>query len=41
MKKRSRNIKFPLAKIKKIIQKNEEIGKIDGAIPFIICKALL
>jgi len=37
MKKR-KNFRFPLAKVKKIIQKNEEIGKIDRSIPFIVCK---
>ena len=37
-KKRTKFFKFPLAKVKKIIQKNEEIGKIDRTIPFIICK---
>jgi hypothetical protein len=38
MKKRNKNFRFPLAKVRKIIQRNEEIGKIDSSIPFIICK---
>jgi hypothetical protein len=28
------NTRFPLARIKKIIQKNEEIGKIAHSVPF-------
>ena len=40
MKKKSKNIKFPLAKVKKIIQKNELVGKIDRTIPFLISKSL-
>ena len=34
------NTRFPLARIKKIIQKNEEIGKIAHSVPFLIAKGL-
>lgn len=37
MKKKSIHTKFPLAKIKKIIQENEEIGKLKHSTPFVIC----
>ena len=38
--KSSINTRFPLARIKKIIQKNEEIGKIAHSVPFLIAKGL-
>ena len=34
------NTRFPLARIKKIIQKNEEIGKIAHSVPFLVAKGL-
>ena len=40
MKKKSQQIRFPLARVKKIIQKNEEVGKIAHSIPFLISKCL-
>jgi len=39
MQKKCKNFRFPLAKVRKIIQKNDEIGKIDSSIPFIVCKS--
>ena len=30
--------KFPVAKIKRIIQSNEEVGKVSSNAPVIICK---
>ena len=40
MKKKGGNIRFPIAKIKKLIQKNEEVGKLAHAIPFLMSKSL-
>ena len=40
MKKKSIHTKFPLAKIKKIIQENEEIGKLKHSTPFVISLCL-
>lgn len=37
MKQKSIHSKFPLAKIKKIIQENEEVGKLKNSVPLIIC----
>ena len=38
--KRKNSQTFPYARIKKIIQKNEEIGKVSSTIPFLISKSL-
>lgn len=40
MKKKSIHTKFPLAKIKKIIQENEEIGKLKHSTPFVVSLCL-
>jgi len=40
MKKKNFNCKFPLPRIKKIIQQNEDIGKVSHSIPFLVSKSL-
>ena len=40
MKKKNTNIRFPIAKVKKLIQKNEEVGKLAHSIPFLMSKSL-
>ncbi|KIY63622.1 histone-fold-containing protein, partial [Cylindrobasidium torrendii FP15055 ss-10] len=40
MKNRNRNTKFPVARIKRIMQKDEEVGKVAQATPIVISKAL-
>ncbi len=37
MKQKSIHSKFPLAKIKKIIQENDEVGKLKNSVPLIVC----
>ncbi|KAH9966307.1 histone-fold-containing protein [Russula compacta] len=40
MKNRNKTTKFPVARIKKIMQKDEEVGKVAQATPIVISKAL-
>ncbi|KAJ8461984.1 hypothetical protein ONZ45_g18098 [Pleurotus djamor] len=40
MKNRNKQTKFPVARIKKIMQKDEEVGKVAQATPIVISKAL-
>ena len=40
MKKKSANIRFPIAKVKKLVQKNQEVGKLTHSIPFLLSKSL-
>ncbi|EJD00356.1 histone-fold-containing protein [Fomitiporia mediterranea MF3/22] len=40
MKNRNKQTKFPVARIKKIMQKDEEVGKVAQATPVVISKAL-
>ncbi|KAK0200375.1 histone-fold-containing protein [Desarmillaria ectypa] len=40
MKNKNRQTKFPVARIKKIMQKDEEVGKVAQATPIVISKAL-
>ena len=40
MKKKNANIRFPIAKVKKLIQKNDEVGKLAHSIPFLMSKSL-
>jgi hypothetical protein len=40
MKNRNKSTKFPVARIKKIMQKDEEVGKVAQATPIVISKAL-
>lgn len=40
MKNRNKTTKFPVARIKKIMQKDEEVGKVAQATPVVISKAL-
>lgn len=40
MGKRSAGCKFPVARIKKIIQADEEVGKVAASTPVAVCKAL-
>ncbi|KAI0262024.1 histone-fold-containing protein, partial [Gloeopeniophorella convolvens] len=37
MKNRNKTTKFPVARIKKIMQKDEEVGKVAQATPIVIC----
>ncbi|KAA1470793.1 hypothetical protein DENSPDRAFT_775530 [Dentipellis sp. KUC8613] len=41
MKNRNKTTKFPVARIKKIMQKDEEVGKVAQATPIVICAAIL
>ncbi|GBE85884.1 hypothetical protein SCP_0804070 [Sparassis crispa] len=40
MKNRNKSTKFPVARIKRIMQKDEEVGKVAQATPIVISKAL-
>ncbi|KAF9492378.1 hypothetical protein BDN71DRAFT_1396754 [Pleurotus eryngii] len=40
MKNRNKQTKFPVARIKKIMQKDEEVGKVAQATPIVICTHL-
>ncbi|KAF9039237.1 histone-fold-containing protein, partial [Panaeolus papilionaceus] len=40
MKNKNKQTKFPVARIKKIMQKDEEVGKVAQATPIVISKAL-
>ncbi|KAF8840126.1 histone-fold-containing protein, partial [Paxillus ammoniavirescens] len=40
MKTKNKQTKFPVARIKKIMQKDEEVGKVAQATPVVISKAL-
>lgn len=40
MKNKNKSTKFPVARIKKIMQKDEEVGKVAQATPIVISKAL-
>ncbi|KAF9650996.1 histone-fold-containing protein, partial [Thelephora ganbajun] len=40
MKNRNKQTKFPVARIKRIMQKDEEVGKVAQATPVVISKAL-
>ncbi|KAH9952406.1 histone-fold-containing protein, partial [Lactifluus volemus] len=40
IKNRNKTTKFPVARIKKIMQKDEEVGKVAQATPIVISKAL-
>lgn len=40
-KKKKYNARFPPARIKKIMQSDEEVGKVAQVVPIIICKLLL
>lgn len=41
MKKINNELKFSTIKIKKIIQENQDIGKIANMTPFVICNSIL
>ncbi|KAL6297990.1 histone-fold-containing protein, partial [Sparassis latifolia] len=40
MKNRNKSTKFPVARIKRIMQKDEEVGKVAQATPIVICAPL-
>lgn len=40
-KKKKYNSRFPPARIKKIMQSDEEVGKVAQVVPIIVCKLLL
>ncbi|KAG1824681.1 histone-fold-containing protein, partial [Suillus subaureus] len=40
MKTKNKQTKFPVARIKKIMQKDEEVGKVAQATPVVICTSL-
>ncbi|EEB87977.1 hypothetical protein MPER_14450 [Moniliophthora perniciosa FA553] len=37
MKNKNKQTKFPVARIKKIMQKDEDVGKVAQATPIVIC----
>ncbi|KZV98932.1 histone-fold-containing protein [Exidia glandulosa HHB12029] len=41
MKNRNKQTKFPVARIKRIMQKDEEVGKVAQATPVVICSSAL
>ncbi|EDR07963.1 uncharacterized protein LACBIDRAFT_149540, partial [Laccaria bicolor S238N-H82] len=40
MKNKNKQTKFPVARIKKIMQKDEEVGKVAQATPIVICPSI-